>query len=371
MPYIHEQPNWPDFTWQIDKLAGLLAEIRHQQGLLLGRMSALGRPMRAEAGLETLTRELVKSSAIEGETIDEAEVRSSLARRLGLELGGLKPVGRAVEGLVEMMLDATKRYAEPLTQERLFGWQAALFPTGYSGSRKITVAKWRGLEAEPMRVVSGPLGQEKTHFQAPAAGRLNAEMEKFLAWFNRPPNLDPVLKAGLAHFWFVTIHPFEDGNGRIARAIADCALARADNSPDRFYSMSASIERERSAYYDILENSQRGGLDITPWLEWFLGCLGRAIDGAEETIAAVLWKAGIWQEANQHPLNERQRLVLTRLLDGFVGKLTSGKYAKLSKCSSDTAWRDLRELMEYGLLVRGEEGGRSTSYQLRYKEKLP
>jgi len=291
-------------------------------------------------------------------------VRSSLARRLGLEAGGLKPSGRAVEGLVEMMLDATKRYAEPLTKERLFAWQAALFPTGYSGSRKIAVGRWRGPEAEPMRVVSGPFGREKVHFQAPAAERLETEMEIFLAWFNQASNTDPVLKAGQAHFWFVTIHPFEDGNGRIARAIADCALARADNSPDRFYSMSSRIERERSAYYGILEKSQRGALDITPWLEWFLGCLGRAIDGAEETLAAVLWKAKIWQEAGRHPLNERQLLVLTRLSDDFAGKLTSGKYAKLAKCSADTAWRDLRELVGYGLLVRGEEGGRSTSYRI-------
>ncbi len=371
MAYIHMRPDWPQFTWKLNTLAGPLAEIRHKQGLLLGRMSALGFPLRAEAGLETLTLELVKSSAIEGETVDAAEVRSSLARRLGLEIGGLKPAGRAVDGLVEMMLDATHRYAEPFTRERLWGWQASLFPTGYSGLRKITVGAWRGREAGPMQVISGPFGHEKVHFEAPAAERLEGEMEQFLDWFNSPLELDPVLKAGLAHFWFVTIHPFEDGNGRIARAIADCALARADDCPDRFYSMSARIERERNTYYAILEESQRGGLDITPWLEWFLGCLGRAIDGAEVTLAAVLRKARVWQEANRHPLNERQRLVLARLLDDFVGKLTSGKYAKLAKCSPDTALRDLRELMEYGLLVRGESGGRSTSYALASESERP
>ncbi len=364
MRYIHERPEWPDFHWNMDALASPLAAIRHKQGLLLGRMNALDFSIRAEAGLETLTLDVVESSAIEGEMLDMAQVRSSLARRLGIDIGGLAPVNRNVEGIVEMMLDATQRYAEPLTAERLFGWHAALFPMGYGVSRRITVGAWRTPEAGPMRVVSGYVGHEKVHFEAPAAERLDQEMTRFLDWFNAARDLDPVLKAGIAHLWFVTIHPFEDGNGRIARAIADCALARADDCPQRFYSMSGRIERERKDYYDVLERSQKGGLDITPWLDWFWGCLGRAIDGAEETLAAVFRKARVWQHANQFQLNERQCNVINRLLDGFEGKLTSGKYAKLAKCSPDTALRDIRELMEYGILKQSEEGGRSTSYTL-------
>ena len=364
MRYIHERPEWPTFYWDIAKLAEPLAALRHKQGLLLGRMKALGFALRAEAGLETLTQDVVKSSAIEGEALDVAQVRSSLARRLGIDIGGLAPVSRNVEGIVEMMLDATQRYAESLTAQRLFGWHAALFPTGYGAARRITVGAWRTADAGPMQVVSGYIGREKVHFEAPAAERLDAEMTRFLEWFNAPHELDPVLKAAVAHLWFVTIHPFEDGNGRIARAIADCALARADDCPQRFYSMSGQIERERKDYYAILENTQKGGLDITPWLDWFLGCLGRAIDGADNTLAAVLRKAHVWQQANQHPLNERQRGMINRLMDGFEDKLTSGKYAKLAKCSPDTALRDIRELMEYGVLQQGESGGRSTSYAL-------
>lgn len=364
MRYIHERPEWPTFHWDLTRLAEPLAALRHKQGLLLGWMNALGFALRAEAGLETLTQDVVQSSAIEGESLDVAQVRSSLARRLGIDIGGLTPVSRNVEGVVEMMLDATQHYAEPLTAERLFGWHAALFPTGYGASRRITVGAWRSAEAGPMQVVSGYIGHEKVHFEAPAAERLALEMERFLEWFNTPHELDPVLKAGIAHLWFVTIHPFEDGNGRIARAIADCALARADDCPQRFYSMSGQIERERKEYYAILERIQKGNLDITPWLTWFLGCLGRAIEGADETLATVMHKARVWQHANQHPLNDRQRGIINRLLDGFEGKLTSGKYAKLAKCSPDTALRDIRELMEYGILRQGESGGRSTSYAL-------
>lgn len=364
MGCIHERPEWPTFQWDIAKLAEPLAIIRYKQGLLLGRMNALGFSIRAEAGLETLTLDVVKSSAIEGESLDAAQVRSSLARRLGIDIGGLAPVGRNVEGVVEMMLDATQRYAEPLTAERLFGWHAALFPTGYGASRRITVGAWRKPEAGPMQVVSGYIGHERVHFEAPAAERLDTEMSRFLEWFNVPLGLDPVMKAAIAHLWFVTVHPFEDGNGRIARAIADCALARADDCPQRFYSMSGQIERERKDYYTILEHTQKGGLDITPWLKWFLDCLGRAIEGADETLAAVFRKARVWRHANQYPLNERQKVIINRLLDGFEGKLTSGKYAKLAKCSPDTALRDIRELMEYGILRQGESGGRSTSYEM-------
>ena len=364
MRYIHEKPEWPAFQWDFAKLAEPLASIRYRQGLLLGRMNALGFAIRAEAGLETLTLDVVKSSAIEGESLDVAQVRSSLARKLGLDIGGLTPVSRNVEGVVEMMLDATQRYADPVTAERLHGWHAALFPTGYGASRRITVGAWRKPEAGPMQVVSGYIGHEKVHFEAPMAERLDTEMSRFLKWFNAPLRLDPVLKAGIAHLWFVTIHPFEDGNGRMARAIADCALARAEDCRQRFYSMSGQIERERKEYYDILERTQKGDLDITPWLNWFLGCLGRAIEGADETLAVVMHKARVWQYANQHPLNERQRGIINRLLDGFEGKLTSGKYAKLAKCSPDTALRDIRELMEYGILRQGEGGGRSVNYEM-------
>jgi Fic family protein len=354
-------------------LANSLAAVRHKQGLLLGRMSALGFPLRAEAGLENLALDVVKSSAIEGEALDLAQVRSSLARRLGIDIGGTASVSRSVEGVVEMMLDATQRYAEPLTAQRLFAWHGGLFPTGYGPARRIKVGAWRTAESGPMQVVSGYLGHEKVHFEAPSAERLPLEMGRFLDWFSRPPECDPVLKAAVAHLWFVAIHPFEDGNGRIARAIADCALARADDCQQRFYSLSSRIERERKDYYEILERTQKGGLDITPWLDWFLACLGRAIDGAEEILSAVFLKARVWRHAKRFPLNERQRGVINRLLDGFEGKLTSGKYAKLTKCSPDTALRDIRELMEYGIVAQSAAGGRSTSYTLRLPddEELP
>jgi Fic family protein len=302
--------------------------------------------------------------------LDMAQVRSSLARRLGIDIGGLTPVNRNVEGIVEMMLDATQRYAEPLTAERLFGWHAALFPTGFGLTRRITVGAWRTAKAGPMQVVSGYIGREKVHFEAPAAERLAKEMKNFLNWFNAQLDLDPVLKAGIAHLWFVTIHPFEDGNGRIARAIADCALARADEHPQRFYSMSSRIERERNDYYNILERTQKGALDITLWLDWFLGCLGRAIDSADTTLAAVFRKARVWLHAGQFQLNERQRGIINRLLDGFDGKLTSGKYAKLAKCSPDTALRDIRELLNFGILRQSIARGRSTSYELADEDKL-
>jgi Fic family protein len=363
MRYIHERPEWPGFHWNMERLANPLAAMRHKQGLLLGRMNALGFSIRAEAGLETLTLDVVKSSAIEGEVLDMVQVRSSLARRLGINIGGLAPVNRNVEGIVEMMLDATQHYVEPLTAERLFGWHAALFPTGYGPARRITVGAWRTSEVDPMQVVSGYIGHEKVHFVAPAAGRLAEEMSVFFDWFNTSVELDPVLKAGIAHLWFVTIHPFEDGNGRIARAIADRALARADNCPQRFYSISGRIERERKEYYEILERTQKGDLDITSWLDWFLACLSRAIDGAGETLAAVFRKAAVWQHANQYSLNDRQRNIINRLLDGFEGKLTSAKYAKLTKCSQDTALRDIRALLEFGILRQSAAGGRSTSYE--------
>lgn len=371
MTYIHEQSDWPAFRWDESRLAPLLAEIRHRQGRLLGHMDALGFRLRGEANLATLTVDIVKSSAIEGEVLDPQQVRSSLARKLGIDVGGTPQVSRHVEGVVEMMLDATQHYADPLTPDRLFAWHAALFPTGRSGMRKITVGSWRPAEAGPMQVVSGVLGRERVHFEAPEAGKLDAEMKAFLQWFNAPPRTDAVLKAALAHFWFVTVHPFEDGNGRIARAIADMALARADGTANRFYSMSAQIEAERKAYYQVLESTQKGTLDVTTWMTWFLECLGRALDGAQATLVGVLRKARIWETINQSPINERQREVVNRLLDGFEGNLTTSKYAKLSHCSTDTALRDIRELLDRGVLVQNPGRGRSTNYRLADEVPAP
>jgi Fic family protein len=333
-------------------------------------MEGLGFRLRDEADLVVMTSEIVKSSAIEGERLNDLEVRSSLARRLGLDAGALSPSSRAVDGIVEMMLDATRKYADPLTEERLFGWHAALFPTGRSGMRKITVAGWRPAEAGPMQVISGRMGRERVHFEAPEAERLPTEMKNFLEWFNARPGTDPVIHAALAHFWFVTIHPFEDGNGRIARAIADMALARADGTEKRFYSMSAQIEAERKDYYAVLERSQKGDLDLTDWLTWFIGCMGRSLERAEETMSAVLRKARVWQSVGNAGLNERQRTVLNRLLDGFEGKLTSSKYAKMAKCSSDTALRDIRDLMDRGVLLKNRGGGRSASYRIAEPDRV-
>lgn len=369
--FIHQLPAWPKFTWDSDSLAAALGAVRHEQGKHLGKMQGLGFDLRAEASVEALTTEVVKSWAIEGESLVASEVRSSIARRLGLETAGLPEPSREIEGVVEMMLDATRNFREPLTAERLFGWHAALFPTGRSGLSRITVGAWRPTEAGPMRVVSGSPVRERVHFEAPAADRLEAEMALFLEWFDSAATLDPVLKAGIAHLWFITIHPFEDGNGRMGRAICDMALSQADGVDDRFYSLSSQIELERKEYYFQLESAQRGGLDITGWLHWFLGCLDRAIAGADSTLAVVLHKAKLWQRVNLRPVNERQRKVLNRLLDGFQGFLTTSKYAKLAKCSGDTALRDMRELLSRGILVQNPGGGRSTSYRLADPDAIP
>lgn len=363
MIYIHELPDWPNLRWSDEQLAQPLAAVRHRQGRLIGHMEALGFPLREEAVLQALTEDVLKSSEIEGEVLDREQVRSSIARRLGMDIGGLVQADRNVEGVVEMMLDATQNYAQPLTAERLFDWHAALFPTGRSGMNRITVGAWRTAEAGPMQVVSGPIGRERVHYEAPASERLDADMSRFLDWFETTAP-DPVLKAGIAHLWFVTIHPFDDGNGRIARAIADLALARAEGSAQRFYSMSAQIRTERKAYYDMLERSQKGDLDITPWLSWFIACLDRAFDGAETILASVMRKARFWESVAGQPLNERQRKVVNRLLDGFEGKLTNAKWAALTKASSDTALRDISDLMQRGILVKDPAGGRSTSYSL-------
>ena len=362
--YIHELPGWPRFTWKRDRLAEPLAGIRYQQGKLIGHMEALGFELRQEALLTTITEDVVQSSAIEGDRLDLHQVRSSVARRLGLDIAGLTPSDRNVDGIVEMMLDATGNYDEPLTDDRLFGWHAALFPNSRSGLTRILTGAWREDRSGPMQVVSGAIGRERVHYQAPAARRVPKDMTAFLRWFEKPPAADPVLCAAEAHLWFVTIHPFEDGNGRIARAIADMALARSENSPQRFYSMSAQIRRERGEYYSALQNAQRGNLDITAWMEWFLACLGRAIASAHGNLQSVLGKARFWEMAAAHSLNPRQRQVLNRVLDGFDGRLTSSKWAVLARCSADTALRDITELLGWGLLERGSERGRSTGYVL-------
>jgi len=362
--YIHELPDWPRFTWDSELLAEPLASVRHQQGRLSGRMDALGFGRQQDAVLETLASDVVKSSEIEGERLDASQVRSSIARRMGIDIGALKRADRHVDGVVEMVLDATRQYEQPLTAERLFGWHAALFPTGRSGTTKIVAGAWRDDANGPMQVVSGPIGKERVHFEAPAADRLDNEMNAFLSWFEADTPMDPVMKAGLAHLWFVTVHPFDDGNGRIARAIADLALARSEASSQRYYSMSSQIRDERTDYYDMLERTQKGTMDATAWLQWFLGCLGRAIESASTALKSVLDKARFWDGLAGVPLNDRQRLVVNRLLDGFDGTLSTSKYARLAKCSQDTAHRDIVRLIELGVLVQSAEGGRSTRYSL-------
>lgn len=364
MPYIYELSRWPDFYWNNNVLADKLASVRHRQGRLVGRMERLGFPLRGEAMLQTLTEDVTKSSEIEGEKLDREQVRSSIARRLGMDIGALRPADREVEGIVEMMLDATQNFDRPLTKERLFSWHAALFPSGHSGMTRIGVGRWRDDASGPMHIVSGPIGHELIHYEAPKAARLAGEMTAFLDWFDAGNGIDPVIKAAIAHLWFVTIHPFDDGNGRIARAIADMQLARSEHSPQRFYSMSAQIRLERNAYYDILEATQKGDLDVTPWLVWFLDCLDRAFDGAEGVLAAVLRKARFWERHATATLNPRQRDMLNRLLDGFTGKLTSSKWAKIEKCSTDTALRDISDLVDRHILTRDAGRGRSTSYSL-------
>jgi len=364
--YIHERKDWPEFKWEHGRLAALLAEVRHLQGHLLGRMEGLGFLLQAQATLRTLTQDVVKTSEIEGEKLDVETVRSSIARRMGLDIGALRPADRNVEGIVDIMLDATRKFDQPLTQERLFGWHGALFPTGRSGLQGITVGAWRPKESGAMQVISGPIGREKVHFEALGHERLKAEMSAFIKWFNSENEPDPVLKSALAHFWFVTIHPFEDGNGRIARALADLLLARSENTAHRFYSMSAQIQQERNAYYDILEKSQKGALDITLWIDWYLNCLNRAIEASDKLLESVLIKDRFWKSHQTESFNERQRKVLNRLMDGFEGKLTSSKWAKLAKCSQDTAGRDINDLMNRNILAREQSGGRSTSYVLKF-----
>lgn len=362
-PYIWQQSDWPHWVYDHKRLMPLLAQVHRAQGHLLGRMHDLGLDLRDQASLRVLTEDVLKTSEIEGEKLNPDSVRSSIARRLGIDIGALAQADRQVDGVVDMVLDATQQHHAPLTAQRLFGWHAALFPTGYSSLTPIRVGQWRDDAQGPMQVVSGPMHRQKVHYQAPPAAGLNAEMADFLRWFNAAAHDDPVIKAGLAHLWFVTIHPFEDGNGRIARAVGDMALARAEQSTQRFYSLSAQIQKERKAYYDRLEATQKGDMDVTAWLEWFLSCLLRAIEGAEATLAAVLTKARFWRHWSGTSMNARQIKLLNKLLDGFDGKLTSSKWAALAKCSQDTALRDISDLVERGVLKKSEASGRSTSYE--------
>ena len=359
--YLHERENWWKFTYDSHKVMTELGKVRAKQGLMLGRMSSLGFDFQEDALLTTLSQELVSSSEIEGELLDRQQVRSSIARRLGIETAGMVGASRYVEGVVEMLLDATQRYAEPLTDARLFGWHNVLFPTGMSGLYKIEVAQYRSGE---MQVVSGAMGKEKVHYEAPKPKRLAEEMERFISWVNAESEVDEVVKAAITHLWFVTIHPFDDGNGRIARALTDMMLARSERTSKRFYSMSAEIKLMRSEYYEVLEQTQRGDGDITEWLLWFLRCFDAALDSTEENLSAVLARARYWEHFAKEEINERQRKIINLQFDGFFGKLTSSKWAKIAKCSSDTALNDIKDLLGKGMLVKNGEGGRSTNYSL-------
>jgi len=361
MKYIYEYSNWPVFEWDDSKIQLVLGQVRHLQGRVLGQMSSLGFKIQEEALLSTLTQDVLKSSEIEGENLNYDQVRSSIAKRLGIEIGGFVHVGREVEGVVEMLLDATQNYEAPLNHERLYSWHAALFPTGRSGMYKIEVAKYRTGE---MVIVSGPMGKEKIHYEAPKAIQVKEEMDRFLDWFNSETKIDPVLKAAIAHFWFIIIHPFDDGNGRIARAISDLMLARSDGSTQRFYSLSSQILIERKAYYNILQQVQFSQGDITEWLDWFLNCLYRSMESSKESMSQVRRKSDFWERNKETELNSRQRLMLNKLLDGFDGKLKSSKWAKIAKCSPDTALRDIKDLIKKGILRQEKSGGRSTSYEL-------
>ncbi len=363
--YIHEKANWTDFTWDSPKVMKILAEVRNRQGRLIGKMESLGFALQDEAVLATITLDVVKSSEIEGEFLDQLQVRSSLARRLGIEIAGAVESDRNIDGIVEMMLDATQSNNLPLTKDRLFGWHASLFPSGRSNLFKITVGEWRKDAKGPMQVVSGAIGKEKIHYQAPAADRIKKEVKKFLEWFENETGIDLVLKAAIAHLWFITIHPFEDGNGRISRAITDMVLARSDKSTKRFYSMSAQISVERKQYYEILEKTQKGNSNITNWILWFMQCLLNAIEKTEESLSIILAKADFWRFHSTTQLNTRQQKIINALLDGFDGKLTTSKWAKINKCSQDTALRDIQDLIDKGILKKEASGGRSTNYELR------
>jgi Fic family protein len=365
MSFIHELPQWPEFEFDSEKILPLVGRVRNLQGQLSGKMEAIGFNLKNEAYLEALSLDVIKSSEIEGELLNLDQVRSSIARRMGMEVSGMTPADREVEGVVEMMMDAAQNVKQKLTSERLFSWHSAMFPSGRSGMYKIIVGNWRDDSTGPMQVVSGPLGKEKVHFQAPDSKKIKREIQKFLTWFNSKSNLDPAIQAGIAHLWFVTIHPFEDGNGRITRAITDMILSRSETSSQRFYSMSSQIRLERKKYYEMLEKTQKGNLNITPWMEWFLECLERALISSDQIVNKVLQKHQFWVDNKEIQFNERQTLMLEKILDGFTGKLNSTKWAKINKCSPDTALRDIQDLLTKNILEKEPGGGRSTSYILK------
>lgn len=362
--YIYQQTKWPQFYWENDTFMASLSTVRNMQGKLLGKMESIGFALKSEAFLQTLTLDVLKSSEIEGEILEPDQVRSSIARHLGMDVAGLVSSDKNVDGVVEMLLDATQNYEEPLTKERLFNWHCSLFPTERNGMYKLIVGNWRDDYHGAMQIVSGAMGKENVHFQAPDADKIDSEMAVFFQWFNNEHKLEPVLKAALAHFWFVTIHPFNDGNGRIARAITDMLLARADGSSQRFYSMSAQIKTERKEYYTILEKSQKSNLDITSWIDWFLNCLTNSLNETNFILAKILHKHFFWMENSTLSLNDRQKSMINKLLDGFDGKLTSSKWAKINKCSADTALRDIQDLINKEILRKELAGGRSTNYEL-------
>ena len=363
--YLYNNQNWPIFEWNSEKLLPLLSYVRNRQGKLIGKMGALGFELRNEANLEILTQEIIKSTEIEGEILDREQVRSSIARRLGLDISGLVHSERSVDGIVDLMIDATKNFDKELNKERLFSWHAALFPTGQSGMYKIITGQWRDDSTGPMQVVSGALGKEKVHYQAPPAAQIENEMRIFLDWFNLEQNTDLVLKAAVAHLWFVSIHPFEDGNGRISRALSELLLSRSDEQSYRFYSMSAQIRKERNSYYDILEKTQKSGLNITNWLEWFLNCLMHAIENSEKLLEKIIFKHYFWLKHSKININDRQRKILNMLMDDFEGVLNTTKWAKIGKCSQDTALRDIQDLIEKGIMIKSGQGGRSTNYEMK------
>lgn len=362
--FIYKKQDWPNFLWNNERLITILGRVRNLQGKLIGRMESLGFELQSEATLEALTLEILKSTEIEGEILNAEQVRSSVARRLGMDIAGLVVSDRNVDGIVDLMIDAVRKYNEPLSEERLFNWHSSLFPTGRSGMFKIIVGNWRDDSTGPMQVVSGPMGRERVHFEAPAASAIESEIRRFVNWVNNEKTIDPVIKAGIAHLWFVTIHPFEDGNGRIGRVITDMLLTRADGVSQRYYSMSSQIRIEREAYYRELEFTQKGTLDITDWLEWFLKCLFHALSSSDVILSKVLFKHTFWTKWAKTPLNNRQSIMLNKLLDGFKGKLNTSKWAKIAKCSNDTAFRDIQDLVKKGILIQEAAGGRSTSYAL-------
>ncbi len=359
--YIYQYSNWFDFRWNDQQINEILGKVRHLQGKIFGQMQSIGFSVKEQTLLSTLTLDVLKSSEIEGEYLNYEQVRSSIARRLGIEYTGLVNIDRNIEGVVEMLLDATQRFNEPLNHERLFGWHSALFPTGWSGIHRINIGSYR---KEEMQIVSGPMGKEKIHYQTPSPNIVKQEMDRFLDWFNKNTKIDGVLKAAIAHFWFIIIHPFDDGNGRIARAISDMLLARSENSSQRYYSLSNQIMQEKQTYYDVLQKVQHSNRDITEWLDWFLNCLYRSLIITDEIYKKVLYKVEFWDYHNETELNSRQRLMLNKLLDGFEGKLKTSKWAKITKCSADTALRDIKDLIEKGILHKESSGGRSTNYEI-------